>query len=137
MNSQQNANQPAQEAGNAAPDADLYEPVYAFVRQVPEGKVVTYGQVAACLTQVSLTPHEVGVAMRYAPPDVPWQRVVGAGGKLPINKRSPDAALRQQRLLEGEGVPFLPDSERIDMRSAQWQPAEPRSPQGDLFEEAE
>ncbi len=102
---------------------DVYAPAYAWVRRVPAGKVVTYGQVAGSVAEVSLTARQVGTAMRYAPDDVPWQRVVGAGGTLPIHKLSPEMAARQRRLLEQEGVLFLPNrSDRIDMPRCQWLP---------------
>lgn len=111
----------------------IYESVYAFVRAVPPGKVVTYGQVAGMLEDVSLTARQVGAAMRTVPPDVPWQRVVGAGGLLPIAKRSLELKSRQRELLEQEGVVFLPgESERVDMRRSQWMP--PPTEQSSLFE---
>jgi methylated-DNA-protein-cysteine methyltransferase-like protein len=105
---------------------ELYAPVYDFVRTVPPGKVVTYGQVADCLTTISLTARQVGTAMRYAPPDVPWQRVVGAGGNLPIGKQSAAQQLLQRDLLLAEGTVFL-ESEtiRVDMRQSQWQTEDP------------
>ena len=101
---------------------DRLEPadaVYAFVRTVPAGRVVTYGQVAALVEGVSLSPREVGAIMNTTPPDVPWQRVVGAGGHLPIGKRSPGLKSRQQDLLESEGVKFLANG-CIDMARFQW-----------------
>lgn len=115
---------------------EIYEPVYTFVRTVPRGQVVTYGQVAACIQGVSLTPRQVGTAMRYAPQDVPWQRVVGANGYLPIGKRSTQMQMQQRRLLEQEGVTFLEkDAERIDMIHCQWRPTDLENSQGSLFEE--
>lgn len=114
------------------PDFDLYKPLYAFVRQVPPGKVVTYGQAAACASGVSLTARQAGTAMRYAPPDVPWQRVVGAGGYLPIGKRSPEAEALQRRLLQEEGAVFHSNNpDRIDMSRSQWQ-----TPASDSFQES-
>lgn len=117
-------------------ERDIYEPVYAFVRTVPSGKVVTYGQVADMVSGVSLTARQVGAAMFVAPKDVPWQRVVGAGGHLPIGKRSPEMKMLQRRLLEQEGVVFLPDAEdRVDMARCQWLPDGSGPAQGSLFEE--
>jgi methylated-DNA-protein-cysteine methyltransferase-like protein len=119
---------------NPPEDAEpLYASVYAFVRSIPSGKVVTYGQVAGTLEDVSLTARQVGAAMRAAPPDVPWQRVVGAGGSLPIAKLSPELKSRQRELLEQEGVVFLPGgNERVDMRKSQWMP--PLEEQSRLFD---
>jgi len=111
---------------------DPAEAVYAFVRAVPVGKVVTYGQVAEMVEGVSLTPREVGQIMNVSPPDVPWQRVVGAGGHLPIGKRSPHLKMQQRRLLEEEGVAFLPN-DCVDMAHHQWQGSDNPS-QGGLFD---
>lgn len=103
-------------------DLDVYDLAYAFVRSVPPGRVVTYGQVAEQTPGVRLTARQVGTAMRYAPPDVPWQRVVGAGGFLRTGKRSPDLAQRQRRLLAEEGVTFLPNApDVVDMAVCQWE----------------
>jgi methylated-DNA-protein-cysteine methyltransferase-like protein len=114
-------------------EEEIYASVYAFVRTVPPGKVVTYGQVAGMLEGVSLTARQVGTAMRTVPAGVPWQRVVGAGGILPIAKRSLELKSRQRELLEQEGVVFLPgDSERVDMRQSQWLP--PLEEQSSLFD---
>jgi methylated-DNA-protein-cysteine methyltransferase-like protein len=117
---------------------DIYLPAYAFVRTVPPGKVVTYGQVADETQGVSLTARQVGAAMRFAPKDVPWQRVVGAGGHLPIGKRSPEMQLLQRRLLEREGVIFLAnDPDRIDLARCQWLASETGSAQVSLFEDSD
>jgi len=114
-------------------ETDIYESVYAFVRTVPPGRVVTYGQVAGMLEDVSLTARQVGAAMRSAPKGVPWQRVVGAGGLLPIAKVSPELKSRQRELLEKEGVVFLSGAnERVDMRRFQWMP--PLEEQSPLFD---
>lgn len=93
---------------------DIFRRIYEWVREVPAGTVVSYGEVArACGT----IPILVGKAMAVCPEDVPWHRVVGADGTLKIARRGPEWALRQRRLLEAEGVHFLPDG-RVDMRSA-------------------
>ena len=120
-------------------ETEIYAPVYALVRAIPPGFVATYGQVAGSLTEVSVTARQVGTAMRYAPKDVPWQRVVGAGGKLPIAKLSPELQERQRRLLEGEGVAFRATSDTVDMARHQWRAAEilkneAQTGSGDLFE---
>jgi methylated-DNA-protein-cysteine methyltransferase-like protein len=111
---------------------DPAEAVYRFVRTVPIGKVVTYGQVAAMVTEVSLTARQVGQIMNVSPPDVPFQRVVGAGGHLPIGKRGPHLKRLQRRLLEAEGVSFLPN-DCVDMSKHQWMPHTQEL--GGLFEE--
>ena len=110
----------------------LYAPVYAVARSIPVGKVMTYGQVADATVNFAFTARQVGTAMRYAPPDVPWQRVVGAGGHLPIAKLSPEASQRQRHLLEQEGVAFLErNPNRIDMPRSQWLPDALSDAEGD------
>lgn len=113
-------------------DVDPTEAVYDFVRTVPPGKVVTYGQVAGLVVGVSVTARQVGGIMNASPPDIPWQRVVGAGGHLPIGKRSPGLKSRQQSLLESEGVAFLTNG-CIDMSTFQW--TDEASSQSGLFDE--
>ncbi len=98
---------------------DWFEAVYEAVRRIPPGNVATYGQIASLIATVSVSARQVGTALRFAPEGVPWQRVVGAGGRLPIAKRSPELNLLQRRLLLVEGVPFLShDPDRIDMSRA-------------------
>ena len=75
--------------------------IYAFIRTIPAGKVLSYGEVGVA---VGATARTVGWALGMAPNDVPWQRVVGADGYLRIARRSPDLAKRQRELLEKEGV---------------------------------
>ena len=67
-----------------------------LVRQVPSGKVVTYGQIAQMLpppeemdfeTYQALSPRWVGSAMAACPDDVPWQRVINAQGKISDRSR--------------------------------------------------
>ena len=101
--------------------ADWHEAVYEAVRRIPPGRVATYGQIADLVTTASVGARQVGAAMRVAPEGVPWQRVIGAGGKLPIANRSPDLKMLQRSLLQQEGVAFLGEkSDRIDMKQAQW-----------------
>jgi methylated-DNA-protein-cysteine methyltransferase-like protein len=87
--------------------------VYALVRQIPRGKVMSYGQVAhAC---PPLTARQVGRIMaRALDDDIPWWRVVGSDGSLRIRKRDPMLAQLQKSLLQQESVPFTPDG-RVPM----------------------
>ena len=62
--------------------APIYSRIYAFLRQIPPGKVVTYGQVANLLG--GCTARMVGYALAALPAgsDVPWQRVINHQGKI-------------------------------------------------------
>lgn len=95
----------------------FYQRVYALVSQVPEGRVVTYGQVAAALGD-RRQARTVGWAMRVCPMHVPWHRVVNADGRL--STRSLTGGFHPQRaLLEDEGIVF-DDKDRIDLDRFGW-----------------
>jgi methylated-DNA-protein-cysteine methyltransferase-like protein len=72
------------------------------ILSIPEGKVASYGQVAAA---AGYPRHHRQVArfLRRYGSHVPWQRVVGAGGVL---KGSDEVAIHQRSMLEREGVRF-------------------------------
>lgn len=85
--------------------SSAFELVYRLVRQIPAGKVMTYGQVAARLGHV-LSPVAVGWALHVCPPDVPWHRVVNSRGRCSTEKLPDFPPGLQRRLLEAEGVVF-------------------------------
>lgn len=96
----------------------LYDRIYDWVRNVPAGKVVTYGQVAQALGGCSA--RMVGYAMSALKdgrdPSVPWQRVINAHGR--ISMFGIGAAI-QRSMLEEEGIVF--DAEdRIDLDQYRW-----------------
>ncbi len=100
-----------------------YEQVWQLARQVPYGKVVTYGQIAQLQPPPAgvepqeykaFSPRWVGDAMAACPPDVPWQRVINAQGRISVRP----GAQRQRQLLEDEGVVFVND--RVDLKRYQW-----------------
>jgi methylated-DNA-protein-cysteine methyltransferase-like protein len=86
--------------------SDFYTQVYAVVRRVPRGKVVTYGQIARHLGAPQ-GARAVGWAMHQCPADVPWQRVLNARGGISMGAHSLYGSL-QRSLLEDEGVVFDP-----------------------------
>ncbi len=94
--------------------------VYEIVRQIPRGRVATYGAVAT-LVYSPRAARAVGQALKaglWGPDDVPWQRVINAAGR--ISYRGDDARARLQRaLLEAEGVDF-DDSDRVDLTRFGW-----------------
>lgn len=80
-----------------------FDPIFAFVRTIPSGKVLSYGQVGQAVGETART---VGWAMSLVPQDVPWHRVVGADGYLRIARRAAELAAEQRHRLESEGVHF-------------------------------
>jgi methylated-DNA-protein-cysteine methyltransferase-like protein len=99
-------------------DLRLYQRIWAVVRQIPPGKVATYGQIAAIVGDC--TARMVGYAMAATPAegDVPWQRVINSQGKISLRAHS-DGALLQRRLLEEEGVRFDANS-KVNLRAYRW-----------------
>ena len=101
--------------------ANFYERVYAFVRHVPYGQVVTYGQIAAHLG-APRAARAVGYALRALPDgaEVPWHRVINHRGQ--ISARHPAAGpILQRLLLENEGVCF-DEQDGIDLSIYRWLP---------------
>lgn len=100
-------------------DAPTYERIYAVVRQIPSGKVATYGQIAAIVG--GCTARMVGYAMAALPfgVDVPWQRVINVQGKI-SPRGAGDGGLQQRQLLEAEGVNF-DAAGRVDFSQVGWQ----------------
>ena len=100
--------------------ASFFKQVYQVVRTIPPGKVLTYGQIATILGSPFMA-RQVGWAMHGCPPSLPWQRVVGRGGKILINSLSlGEGPILQRRSLEMEGVKFVRD--RVDMEVHQFKP---------------
>lgn len=100
----------------------FYDGVFAFIRTVPAGRVVTYGQIALELGAPG-SARAVGYALSSGGggDGVPWWRVVNASGGISLKGRGAAADL-QRALLESEGVRF--DGERIDLHEFRWWPGE-------------
>ena len=96
-----------------------YARIYEVVKSIPEGRVATYGQVAA-LAGIPGHARQVGYALNSLPDDsgVPWQRVINARGE--ISKRmDPQYEWIQKTLLEEEGVEFDPRG-RVSLARFGW-----------------
>lgn len=97
-----------------------YEPIYALVRQIPKGKVTTYGRIAACLGLAS--PRIVGRALHLNPDSnyTPCHRVVASDGRL-----APAYAFGGWRVQAGklaaEGVQIKQN--RAELTSSLWDPS--------------
>jgi methylated-DNA-protein-cysteine methyltransferase-like protein len=98
----------------ARPSARRDAAIKRAIRQIPRGKVATYGQVAAA-AGYPLFHRQVAQVLRKSGDALPWQRVLGAGGRIRL--RGP-LAFEQRTRLEMEGVRFL--GKRVDMPSHQW-----------------
>lgn len=103
--------------------------VWHIVRQVPAGRVTTYGQIASMIPPPAGTDPEqyarlgarwVGTAMRKTPDDtVPWHRVINSQGKISLPAGS-ETAEAQHHLLEAEGIIF-DASGKVDLSEFGWE----------------
>ena len=104
------------------PDLDFYEKVYEVVRQVPYGRVTSYGAIANFLG-APRSARMVGYAMNLShDKDVPAHRVVNRNGLLTGKFHFAVIHLMQQ-LLESEGVRVVNDAVQ-DFDRLFWDPAQ-------------
>lgn len=107
-----------------------YEKIYAIARQIPPGRVATYGQIA----QLAGLPGQarlVGYALYRLDAnsfDIPWHRVVNAKGEISYHFRRRGSDYWQRSLLESEGIEFSPQG-KINLRKFLWKPANCESSQ--------
>lgn len=100
-------------------DAAFRQRVYDLVAQIPKGRVMTYGQIAA-LCGAAWAAWEVGQIAHTGPSELPWQRVVNKSGGLaagwPGGGRAAHAAE-----LRAEGV-AVSDDYKVDINKLLWHP---------------
>lgn len=98
----------------------LSEAVYAFLRSVPAGKVVTYGQIATYLGNPHLARVVGNILHRNPDPDhTPCFRVVNSQGRLAPNFAI-DGPEEQQRRLEADGIEVK--DLHVDLSKYQYRP---------------
>lgn len=100
-------------------DADFNKRVYDLVAQIPPGRVMTYGQIAA-LCGAAWAAWEVGQIAHTGPTELPWQRVVNKQGGLAAGWPGGGRAAHKA-LLEAEGVEVSEDY-RVDIKHLLWNP---------------
>lgn len=88
-------------------------PIHALIREVPKGEVASYGMIASLLPGVG--PRQVARAMRSAPADIKWHRIITASG-APADH---SGAEEQRRRLKKEGVAFRKNG-AVDWRAHRW-----------------
>jgi len=100
---------------------NFFERVYAIARQIPYGKVTSYGAIAKALG-TARSARMVGWAMNacHNIADVPAHRVVNRKGLL-TGKHHFDGTNLMQQLLENEGIKVV-DNQIIDMENHFWIP---------------
>jgi len=87
----------------------MHTRILAAIRKIPRGKVSTYGAIARAAGYPGAARQVVGALHRSF--DLPWQRVLGAGGEIKLRG---DSAIEQRLRLESEGVAFR--GRRVDMK---------------------
>ena len=100
---------------------NFFERVYTIVRQIPEGKVTSYGAIAKALG-AARSARMVGWAMNASHnlEDVPAHRVVNRIGIL-SGKHYFEGTNLMQQLLENEGIQVV-DNQIIDFEKHFWEP---------------
>jgi methylated-DNA-protein-cysteine methyltransferase-like protein len=104
-----------------AKNDNFFERVYEVTRQIPYGKVTSYGAIAKVLG-ASRSSRMVGWAMNASHnlEDVPAHRVVNRNGLL-TGKHHFDGTNLMQQLLESEGIVVI-DNQIIDFEKHFWHP---------------
>ncbi len=102
-------------------EANFFERVYTLVKQIPEGKVTSYGAIAKALGTAK-SARMVGWAMNasHTIDSVPAHRVVNRKGLL-TGKHHFDGTTLMQQLLENEGVKVV-NNQIVDFDKHFWQP---------------
>lgn len=100
---------------------NFFEKVYAVARQIPYGKVTSYGAIAKSLG-TARSARMVGWALNasHSLIDVPAHRVVNRKGLL-TGKLHFDGTNLMQQLLENEGIVVI-DNQIVDFEKHFWQP---------------
>jgi methylated-DNA-protein-cysteine methyltransferase-like protein len=108
-------------------EPDFFELVYAIVREIPNGRVTSYGAIAKALGTPK-SSRMVGYAMNAAHvhPNIPAHRVVNRIGLLTGRHHfgSPD---RMEQLLQAEGI-VVKDNQIADFKTHFWDPSTELSP---------
>ncbi|HSX23643.1 MAG TPA: MGMT family protein [Candidatus Saccharimonadales bacterium] len=99
-------------------DGQFNERVYALVAQIPAGRLMTYGQLAA-LAGATWAAWEVGQIAHTGPSELPWQRVVNRQGGLASGY--PGGKAGHKRALEAEGI-AVSDEFIVNINGLLWNP---------------
>jgi methylated-DNA-protein-cysteine methyltransferase-like protein len=101
-------------------DPNFRERVEMLVAQIPQGRVMTYGQLAA-LCGNARAARIVGGIAHFGDPDLPWQRVVNKQGGLAAGY--PGGRRGHKAVLEAEGY-AVNDEYQVNVSELLWWPEE-------------
>ncbi|TAH33630.1 cysteine methyltransferase [Candidatus Saccharibacteria bacterium] len=100
------------------PDSDFRARVYDLVAQIPEGRVMTYGDIAAMCGQARAS-RIVGGLAHFGPTELPWHRVVNRFGDCASGYYGGKEGHKQA--LEAEGFIVI-DYRITDFTERRWRP---------------
>ena len=121
------------ENASGMPTGAFRDAVYELVKQIPEGRLMTYGDVAV-LCGLARGAQLVGGIAHYGPLDIPWHRVVNRFGGLASGfvgqfvdawvgtEGAPGGRAGHKMVLEAEGVPVSDDNIVTDFAERRWLP---------------
>lgn len=103
-----------------ADTARRLQQIWSTIRDIPEGRVASYGQVAD-IAGIPRGARQVGRALGQVPDgyDVPWHRVLRSSGQLAFDRNSATFK-KQARLLAAERVQVK--NGKVDMKKYRWTP---------------
>jgi methylated-DNA-protein-cysteine methyltransferase-like protein len=90
-----------------------YDQIYALIREVKKGEVASYGMIASLVPGAG--PRQVARAMRSAPADIKWHRIITSSGAMADHS----GAEEQRRRLKKEGVTFKKNG-AVDWSKHRW-----------------
>lgn len=100
-------------------DAEFAKRIYDLVAQIPQGRVMTYGQIAA-ICGAAWAAWEVGQIANKGPSHLPWQRVVNKQGGLA--RGWPNGGVDAHKAaLEADGV-YVNDDYTVNVGELLWNP---------------
>ena len=99
-------------------NSNFRDMVCDLVAQIPRGRVMTYGQIAA-LCGSPRAARIVGGIAHFGDPSLPWQRVIKADGSLA--EGFPGGIAGHRAVLEPEEVQFL--GNKVNVAKHRWSPA--------------
>jgi methylated-DNA-protein-cysteine methyltransferase-like protein len=107
---------------NSEVDGKFAQRVEAIVRQIPKGRVMTYGQIAA-LCGNARAARIVGGVAHFGDPELPWQRVVNKSGGLASGY--PGGRAGHAEHLKAEGFEIDEDYKIVGLGEVLWNPNQP------------
>ncbi len=99
-------------------NSDFRARVLSLVAQIPKGRVISYGQIAA-LCGSPRAARIVGGIAHFGDPNLPWQRVVHKDGGLAAG--FPGGVAGHKQVLEQEGIKVSKDL-KVDINNLLWTP---------------